>query len=158
MDICNILEVVESHFDGDDKRIFFNRTKQTLLNTIDWNYSLATHVILTVHLHLSNAPQLLFLFGNELESFVEWEVFFFLVIDSPNSLVFIVLIDSGLNSETLVIFVLTNLYWFQVSELGNNRILGESTEETNSDWLQLLVCLRGKSLSIWILDVFSWFT
>ena len=112
LDICNILEVVESHFDGDDKRIFFNWTKQTLLNTIDWNNSLATHVILTVHLHLSNAPQLLLFFGNELESLIEWEVFFFLVIDSPNSLVFIVLIDGGLNSEALVIFVLTDLNWF----------------------------------------------
>lgn len=112
LDICNILEVVESHFDSDYERIFFNRTKQTLLNTIDWNNSLATHVILTVHLHLSNAPQLLLFFGNELKSLIKWEVFFFLVIDSPNSLVFIVLIDSGLNSEALVIFVLADLNWF----------------------------------------------
>jgi len=112
LDICNILEVVESHFDSDYKRIFFNWTKQTLLNTIDWNNSLATHVILTVHLHLSNAPQLLLFFGNELKSLIKWEVFFFLVIDSPNSLVFIVLIDCGLNSEALVIFVLADLNWF----------------------------------------------
>jgi len=111
LDISNIFEVVESHFDSDDKRIFLNWTEQTLLDTIDWDDSLATHIILTVHLHLSNAPQLLFFFRNELESFVEWEVFFFLVVNSPNSAFFIVLIDSGLNFEALVGFVLSNLDW-----------------------------------------------
>jgi len=111
LDISNIFEVVKSHFDSDYKRIFFNWTEQTFLDTIDWNNSLATHIILTVHLHLSNAPQLLFLLRNELESFVEWEVFFFLIVNSPNPAFFIVLIDSGLNFETFIIFMLSNLDW-----------------------------------------------
>ena len=109
LDISNIFEVVESHFDSDDKRIFFDWTEQTLLDTIDGDDSLATHIILTVHLHLPNAPQLLFIFRNELESFVEREIFFFLVVDSPNSAFFIVLIDSGLNFEAFISFVLPDL-------------------------------------------------
>lgn len=154
--VGNTAPSINAHSDSNHELIFFDGSKDAHLFLINNFISLLSDIVLTVDGQLANGSYSFTFLGPEVESLIEWEVFFSLIRDSVQSIWSSVLVNLHLNFQSGIIFVVATFELITVAKLGDDGILMESTEKTESNRLQLLICL-GLQNFIWrVLNVPDW--
>lgn len=153
LEIGKATEPVQANTDGNQEIVFRGGAEDTSGLLVDHEVLLRSHVALTVFIFLADVADLFSVFREKAESFVEWEVLLPLVANFSNSIFKAVLIDFALETDTLILCVLSSTEFWQVPELSYEGVLLVAAEEAESDRLKLLIRFRCQGLIVWVLNV-----
>lgn len=165
LDVGNSSIFIEADSNCDEEVVLGRWSKGTGVLLVDDADLGGTHVILAVHVRFADAADFSRLhefnfagfvsncLGKNSESLVEGEHFLALVHNLRNSVLLLILVKFALDPKSLVVLVIADSEFGQVSKLGQQRVLLISAEHTEANWLDLLVSLGLQGLIVGVLDV-----